>query len=255
MILNVTARSQSSNYTGLAAYSKNQQDVYSFIVQPAVLARGQVPGAGMVAEQKYLMKELMRTNLMITVPVDKGGFGIMAGTQSGAYRQQQASLSYGRVITDQVDLGARFSWDSFSAIGYPRMNEYAAGLGINITLTEFLSTGAFACASFGSNTSNNGISTRFRLGLGYDLSSLVHITMQLIKENTFPASIVAGIHYQLAKAIWIRTGIDSNFSGWWFGAGFNIKQLRIDLVNNYHPQLGPSPAIAVHYPFKKPQRL
>ena len=255
LLIYICGFSQSSNYTGLAAFSKQHRDNYSFMVQPAVLANAKEPAAAMLAEQKYLMKELTLTSLIISIPVEKAGFGFIAGIQPGAFQKQELSLSYGRKLTDQVDLGARFCWDNFKVIGYPRINLYSAGLGMNITLTEYLSTGVFACTNFNPHPSATQTTTSFRIGLGYDLSSLVHISMQWIKENRFPASLVTGIHYQLSKAIWIRAGIDTGFYGWWFGLGFNIKLLRIDLLNNYHPHLGLSPAIAVHFPFKKSGRL
>ena len=242
---------QSHSYTGLCAYSKNL-DAFSWTVQPAVLAQQVPAGFSLLAEKKFMLQDLNYLEANISLDTKWGNFGFQAqGLINPGYLESHYNLAYGKMVARDLSLGVNFGYSQSGNKRYGIERKYTSGLGVLCQLSEKLFAGFFAKATTGSNFL---VSTDIRIGMGYDVSPLVHLSLQIIKKYGHQASAIAGLHYQLTKRLWARAGIDTGVSGWWMGVGMFLTKFRIDLVNNYHPQLGFSPAIILFFSFNKPAK-
>lgn len=248
-LFHLSGHSQSRNYTGLCAYSKLHADAFSFTMQPAALARLQSRGIGFLGERKFLLPELSSAEVVVTIPTYAGNFACSAtNTGTGAYRRWETALNYARRVGSRVDIGVSFACSRSGAAGYNKSNEINGGIGMLIQLTEKLATGFFAETVFNGDGNQKGRMSIYKIGLGYDASELVHLAIHIIKEDNYPATLMLGIHYRIINKLWMRAGISSAEAGWWMGAGMTWKKLRLDLISNYHPALGASPALLLFIP-------
>lgn len=246
--LDLEGNAQSHSYSGLCAYSRNS-DAFSWMVQPAVLGFQDEDGVYLLAENRFMLPGLYYMEASLTVTGSLGRFGFQTRTlNSTGQFQWRSGLAYGKQLSQSLSMGVNFDYSQSGNSQYGKSRSLFGGLGMEGRLSEKLAVGFFA------NTEvalNNRISTDIRVGMGYDISQLVHFSLQIIKDDGLPASVIAGLHYRMDKLIWARAGINSNISGWWMGMGMLLKKFRIDLISNYHPQLGFSPAILFFYSFNK----
>jgi hypothetical protein len=70
------------------------------------------------------------------------------------------------------------------------------------------------------------------------------------KDADYPAIGRAGIAYDLADALTLRTGLETDPFIGTFGITFRSKKLHIDYALQTHPQLGLSNMLSLSYMFR-----
>jgi hypothetical protein len=81
------------------------------------------------------------------------------------------------------------------------------------------------------------------MGLGYDVSKLLMIAAEMVKEENSLVNLNAGVQYQMAKQFFVRVGISSATASSYGGVGICWNNMRLDISGTYHPQLGWSPGL------------
>ncbi len=101
-----------------------------------------------------------------------------------------------------------------------------------------------------SKTENEKLSSVYSLGLGYEASENFLIAVELEKQEDLPVNVNAAVQYDFTKKFFARFGIATENETPFAGAGVSWDNFRIDVSASYHPQLGLTPGLHIHYEFK-----
>ena len=86
--------------------------------------------------------------------------------------------------------------------------------------------------------------------MGYDVSKQLFIGAEVQKTENQPLSLNAGLQYLFADKLFARGGISSAASISYIGFGVLIKNIRVDVTASFHPYLGVTPGLLLHYSAK-----
>lgn len=252
--LNVAGFAQSAHhplaarYTGMGAYSKNFADVMSISSNQAVLAGIKSTGAGIYAEKRFLSKELNLYNVSVCLPLQFGGLGISAKYFGyHYYNETQLGIGYGKNL-GKIDIGIQFSYQSLRIPGYGKDGLINIEAGVILHVSEQLRAGVHVFnltrSKFGRNNPEK-LPSVYRVGLGYEASDKVFISMEFIKEEDKASNINAGLQYLFAKRFFGRLGLFTETTNLYFGIGLKWNIFRVDITSSYHPQLGITPGVMI----------
>jgi len=237
-----------NGYPSLNNFSTSQTDVYATKNYPAALAQLPNNSVALYAERKFMLAEMNVYTFTTGVKTQKGTFGLH-GNYFGAamFRQMNISLGYGLTVSEKIDVGAQFNYHSINqANGYGKTTSINASVGATFHLTDKMHLGLNVYNPTGSKwskTDGEKLPAQYSLGVGYDVSTDVCFTAEIMKEENLPAGVKAGLHYRFAKQFFARAGVVTASSNWFAGVGFNVVKYRIDLACSYHPQLGITPGL------------
>ena len=246
----------SIRYAGLGAYSKNFVDIFSGTSNVAALAQLKSGGFGVYGERRFLLEELNQYSAVAAMPT-KGGTFVIQGDYFGFsdFNESQLGLGYARKITNAIDIGAKFNYHAVQIAGNGNASTINFEVGSIFHLTNKLHTGIHVynplSSKFGKE-SNEKLASVYRLGLGYEVSERVLVSIEIVKQEDLPVSVNAGLHYNVQENIFIRAGISTSNNNSFIGAGIRLGLLRVDVNTAYHPQLGFTPGVLLLINFKKP---
>ena len=242
-------------YTGLGAYSLNEADVFSFTNNQGSLAQMKNIAIGVYGEKRFMLNELSLYQLALAIPTHSGNFGIKSGYFGFSdYNETQIGFAYGRKLGKNIDLGVQFNYNGISIAGYGNAGAINFEIGTVLHLTDKLSAGFHAYNPVGGKFGKDNdekLASIYTVGFGYEASPKFFLSAEIEKEEDQVVSINAGLQYKIISQLMIRGGIATNTSSLYGGAGLYIKSLRIDVLANYHPQLGVTPGLLFVYSFSK----
>lgn len=96
--------------------------------------------------------------------------------------------------------------------------------------------------------------TLLRTGLTYKPTAGLRVSAELYKNTDYPASIRAGLEYELIKRLLVRTGLSTKPYTNHFGLGLAGDSFSLDYAATSHPQLGWSHHVTLSYGWKKPEK-
>ena len=99
--------------------------------------------------------------------------------------------------------------------------------------------------------STERVPTILKVGLAYLPTSAVKLTAEMVKDTDYPASVRAGLEYEVVKQLFLRTGIATKPYTTHFGMGFKGSSFSIDYAFTSHPQLGASHHFTLGYLLSK----
>lgn len=236
--------------------SAQQADVLVARNNPAVHAGLKQAAAGAYAERRFMLEDLNLVNLSAGFNTRSGNFGLHTGYFGFTEQNQmQASLAYGRRLGEVVDIGASFNFHQLSQAGiYGNASAITGTLGILVHLPGNVQAGISAFnpfrASWGKDATER-LPSRYSFGMGMDVSEKLFTGIDIIKEENQKVDIQAGFHYSFLPQFFVRAGIATLSTNYFFALGFKLPAFRIDLSGSYHPQLGWSPGILLLANFGK----
>ncbi len=243
----VLRRPIAATYTGLGAYSINHNDAFSFTANQASLAQTTSLSAGLYGERRFMLQELSSYSAVVVVPTSSGGFGVKANYNGFTdFNETQIGLAYGRKLGSKLDIGAQFNYNSVRINTYGNSAAIGFEVGTVFHLSEKLHTGLQVSNPLGGKYGKNQtekLSSLYSFGIGYDASKKFLVSVEVQKEEDQPVNVNAGFQYKIIPQLLVRAGLSSATSSVWAGAGIAIKNLRLDIVAGYHPQLGVTPGI------------
>ncbi|HLF45082.1 MAG TPA: hypothetical protein VI548_01570 [Chitinophagaceae bacterium] len=250
-------RPVAANYTGLGAYSINHVDVFSFTANQASLARISKVSAAVYGERRFLLDELNLYQAAIALPTSSGNFGLKAGYYGfSEYNESQIGLAYARKLSDKVNIGVQFNYNTVLISGYGNASAINFEIGTVLHLTDKLHAGVHAYnpvgGKFGKNQEEKSASI-YTVGFGYDASEKFFISTEIEKEEDQPVNVNAGLQYKFLPQLMARAGIATATTQAYFGAGLFLKSFRIDVTASYHQQLGFTPGLLLLFNFNSTQ--
>jgi hypothetical protein len=237
-------------YTGMGAYSTQQQDVFSFTANQAALAQVKSVAAGVYAERRYNADNIALYTAALAIPSSLGNFGVSLRYFGFTnFNEYQAGIAYGRSLGKKVDVGLQFNYYGYRVPGNISAATVNAELGAVLHLTDKLNAGLHVYNPIGGvlAKTNEKISAAYKFGLGYDASDKLFVSAELIKEENMPVNLNVGLQYQFVKQFFVRTGVNTGTNTSFAGAGILFGQFRLDVAAGWHPQLGLSPGLLFVY--------
>jgi hypothetical protein len=236
-------------YTGLSAYSTQQNDPLSFSGNQAALAKTANAGVGIYGEKRFLLAATSAYSMAGALPTPLGNFGIQVNYSGFKnFNENKLGLAYARSLGSRVDAGIQFNYYGYSIPAYGHASAVYAEGGAILHLTGKLNAGIHVYNPFGTKLGKEGsekLASVYKFGLGYDASEFFFVSGEIIKEEGKPVNVIAGMQYQFAKQFFARAGFLSESSTVFAGAGISWKNLRLDVAGSYHPQLGFTPGILI----------
>lgn len=244
-----------STYPGIGAYTQNNADAFSFIINPAAIANVKQASAGVYGERRFLLSALNQYTAVVALPTSSGNFGIQADYFGYSnYNETQIGLAYGRAVGKKVNVGVKFNYYNLRIPTYASASAFYFEAGVVMHLTDKLHAGFSAFNPVGgtiNKATDEKIASVYRGGFGYEASDKFFIIAEMIKEENKNVGVNAAFQYELIKQLLVRGGINTLNSQPFIGVGLRLGQLRIDFATAYHPQLGISPALMLLFNFKK----
>jgi len=229
-------------------------DPYSILNNQAAMAFQKNLSFSLFAEQRYLESELGYYAGGLTLPVKNGAFGLAINYDGfDLFNEKKIGISYARLFSKNVSGGIQFDYLSTSISEYGTSSTFTAELGLLAKVTDQFSIAAHVFNPFAVSSGfvDDKVPTTFQLGLSYEPSKKVFLSAEAAKDIDNPAQLRVGVEYRVVDALYLRGGIGTNPSRYSFGAGINMKNLKIDLAAAYHQVLGVTPAISLSYVFEK----
>ena len=206
------------------------------------------------AENRFAIPGFKIAGISAAFPVaTNSGLGLCMRT-SGVpeYRRTGINVSYGRELSGSIRIGVSGGLDQVRIKGFPSVYQPTLVIGIqqsfNTSLT--LGSGVKLILDPTESRSTNLLYT-LRLGLCWQVSSIVNLFLESVKSVTGPLELIIGFEYQVHKSFAIRLGYSSIPHT--IHAGFSLsimKSLPIDISVVYHQILGISPSLGLSYHFE-----
>ena len=248
----------SAAYLGLAAYSTQHQDVFSYVSNQAALAKIQTAGVGVYGERRFMLNETSLYAASVAIPSKMGNFGInMKYFGFKNYNENQIGLAYARSLGSKVDIGVQFNYYGYKVPSYNSANTVDFEIGVITHLTDKLNAGFHIYNPIGGKFSKTDekLTSAYKLGVGYDASDKFFVGAEIVKEEDIPVNVNAGVQYRFMKQLFARAGISSNTSAAYAGVGLAWNSFRLDVTGSYHPQLGWSPGLLLIMNFGKKEKI
>jgi hypothetical protein len=244
----------SAVYLGLGAYSTQHTDVFSFVNNQASLARVKNAAVGVYGEKRFLLTETSVYTAALAIPSSLGNFGVNVkylGFRN--FNESQVGLAYGRSLGKKVDIGVQFNYYGYKVPSYNSASTVNFELGALVHLSDKLNAGIHVYNPIGGKFSGSDekLTAAYKIGLGYDASERFFVSAELVKEESMPVNMNAGLQYQFAKQFFARAGIATATSSSYAGVGLAWNNFRLDISGSYHPQLGLSPGLLLIVNFGK----
>ncbi|MBU1822656.1 MAG: hypothetical protein KKG00_14255 [Bacteroidetes bacterium] len=121
-----------------------------------------------------------------------------------------------------------------------------------LSKTVFFGTHIYNLAQ-GSYSGENAerLPTVLRTGFTYVPTSSLRLSAEFVKNTDYPASLRAGLEYEVISHFTIRTGINTKPYTNHVGVGFAGDSFAMDYAASSHPQLGWSHHVTLAYTLKK----
>ncbi|MCC6384741.1 MAG: hypothetical protein LC117_11170 [Bacteroidia bacterium] len=235
---------------GMADAGLNLNDLWSVFQNQAGLAQVQSLSIGIFNQTPFMMGDLSTRGLAVAVPVNNGTLAAQFQYYGySLYNEKSGGLAYARKLTESVSAGLQLDYFGVSiAENYGSANAVTFEAGLQAELMD----GFFLAAHVNNpirakiaDYNDERLPSILRFGLAYLPSEKVTLAAEAEKEIDRPNRIKAGIEYQVAKQLYLRTGIASNPVNTTFGLGLILDTFRFDVATSYHRQLGYSSNVSL----------
>jgi hypothetical protein len=230
------------------ACSDQFADAFSFTANPAVLGIAKVFSMGLSMERKWMLKELDFYRLAGSFPAGGGGIGLdFHYTGDPVYNESSLAAGYGRNL-GKVSAGILFRSEMDHAAGYGNKTDGSVMLGIRFHPVERFYAGLVLSNSIferKEQVNPEKAADNYNMGLGYEASSFVFISVQFIKEAGIPLNTVTCIDYRWNDQFFASLGIEMGSASPYAKAGWGKGQLRVELFAAYHAVLGFTPGLVL----------
>lgn len=242
---------------GVGNASVCHSDVWAVHYNQAGLANIKDITAGIYYDNRFMVNNLSMKAVALALPTKKlGVFGISLGYFGySLYNEQKVGLAYARTFGSKLSVGVQLDYLGVH-IGedYGSKNSFAAEAGFQYELSKNLKLGAHIYnlnRSIISGYNNERIPTIMKLGLSYDFSEKVLVSVESEKDVETSPDFKAGVEYHMLKKIFLRFGVSTNPSKNAFGLGLDLKGVKFDIAFNRHSVLGWTPMASLVYDFGK----
>jgi hypothetical protein len=236
---------RTSLYLGQEIFGNHSKDAFSFLRNSGALSQSG-SGFGFYAENKYLMPGLHLVIASANFRHRKDGFGCWAGwTGTSHLSQFTAAAAFGKSL-GKVDAGFELSYHAFRQIYFGTTKRVQASGGIIWSLSSVFKTTIQVSHFLPSRSSENGLfldDLLIEWGWGYQVSPVVMVWMQAIKNASFPLRWEGGLQYSPMDRLQISGGWRKEQQTPWIGCTWRWDHLSCAIYWRLHPVLGFTPGV------------
>ena len=240
-------------YSQVNTYSSNTHDVFSFTNNQAALASVKKFSAGVYTERRFLLNELSLYKIATVLPAKPGNFGVQLNYfGSGIFNESELGLAYARRM-GKVDAGIQFNYYRLHTQGYSKRSVVNFDVGLMYHINERFLTGIHIYNPVPGNQDykNQKLPFVYSAGFGYDASDKFFMGAVIMKTENMPVDIRFGMQYHPDEKLVARMGMSTGHSDFYFGAGYHLGRLRIDVTASVHQNLGITPGLMIIYTGKE----
>jgi len=240
--------------TAMAGASVTNRDIWSAFNNQAGLASIRNVSAGLIYENKFLLKELGSKAGVFALPVSTGTFAL-SFSQFGfnLYNENKIGLAYAMPLGRNFTAGVQLDYLLTQlAEDYGHKGLFTFEIGLMAKLSEKMYMGAQIYNPARVKLTDyveERIPSYISFGMTYIFSKSVNLVAEAEKDINYKPVFRMGVEYEFVKNVYVRTGLASNPSLFSFGFGVNVKKFKIDFGSSRHNALGYSPAISLMYNF------
>ena len=230
------------------------RDIWSAFNNQAGLAEVRNVSAGLIYENKFLLKELGSKSGVVAVPVNKGTFAL-SFSQFGfnLYNENKVGLAYAMPLSKNFFAGVQLDYLLTQlAENYGRKGLFTFEVGLMAKLSDKMYMGAQIYNPLRVKLTDyveERIPSYINFGITYIFSKQVNVVAEAQKDINYKPLFKLGVEYEIVNNVFVRTGLGTNPSIFSFGFGIKMKNLKIDFGTSKHNILGYSPALSLMYSF------
>ncbi len=240
---------------GMAYASVTLSDVWSSHNNQAGLAWMKSKKVGVYYQNKFALKQLSNVGLAYAHPMKKGIFAVQwSHFGYSLYQENKVGLAYALLLSEKLSLGVQLDYLNTKLGGmYGSKNTLAGEVGLQAKLSSELTLGVHIYNPTRAKLNDynqEAVPTIMRLGLGYNFSKKVLVTLETEKDIDHKPVLKAGVEYLAHKKMYVRGGVATGPTLASFGLGLNMEQYKLNIATTYHQVLGFSPELSFTYTFK-----
>lgn len=227
-------------------------DVWSVNNNQAAMGFINELSAGIYYENRFLLNNTSLKAGAFAIPLKNGSIGASVSSYGySLYSENQAGIAYGQRFGDKLAAGVKLNYINISlGENYGQRSLITGSIGLLAKVNDELTIGAHV---FNPNQTkladynNERLPAVFKLGLKYDFSEKVFVTLETEKDINFSPVLKAGVEYQPVDKFYIRGGVATNPTLSAFGFGLILKNFRLDVSSSFHQTLGMTPTFSLIY--------
>jgi hypothetical protein len=235
---------------GIGGITTVETGIWSALNNPGALGLLNHFGAGLLHEQRFLVKETAVSSLVGTFPLLGNGVGLsLSNAGFSGYGENRFGIAIGRKLAAGFALGISVSGHLLRfPEAYTNLLALTGDLGLCVRPAKDLSLG-FHVFNLTFSTWNNEAHTAlpvvFSLGAAYVVAASVQLFAEITKDVYEPARAKFGTEISILQRLLLRVGLISQPFEIHFGLGYAYKNCRFDVALSRHHTLGYSPQATV----------
>jgi hypothetical protein len=162
-----------------------------------------------------------------------------------------ASASIAKKISAELSIAARVGYTLTQAKGYASRGHPVAGLGAFFSFTDKC---RWALQADGINSFFTGDGDKnflVRTAVGYKVSELASVSVELVKEDQHPVQTVTALSYSFMEGLSASVGYSLQLGSFLFGLNFEHGGAAVMMTASYHGSLGPGAGLSLLYQIKR----
>ncbi len=239
---------------GTSAYSQQQTNVFASHSNIAAIGNIKQASIGITGEQRFGLSQLANYEVHTVFTTNGGNFGIQANKFGDAsFSETQFGLGYGRKLGKLVTIGGRVNYYTQQIATYGKSGTVNAEAGMLLQLTPKLTSGISVFnpvgGKFGINQTEQ-LDAIYKFGLGYDVSTKVAISSEIVKQQNAALNFIGAMQYQFEQKFYAKVGVSTAAANFFTSVGLSLNnQFRLEFSASHHQQLGFTPGLNILYNF------
>jgi len=237
------------SYSRSVASSKEVADIFSCMVNQALLPAAVNFTAGIFGENRFLLKELHSILAAVAFKAGNGTAGVSAQYFGNPlYNESRAGLAYGKKL-GKVNIGAQFNYHVFSIAGEGTSGLINMEAGTLWQLTDKVTAGLHIFNPSGGRfgyQKQEKLAGGFRTGFGFQASAQTFFSIDISKEEARSVKVSSLIIYNFADRFVASAGLNSTAQTFASG-GWSWMDYKLEVSLMYQWPLGWSPGLTFIY--------
>jgi hypothetical protein len=228
-----------------ALYSK-EPGIWAADAYSAALALRRNFTTGCIAEKRFMTDlgymSMAFSGLIVNQPLQLS----FSREGTNAFSKSRVLFSAGRKIGKVLQLGIDAGYIMMNARGYSSSGEIIAGAGLLMQISERVRVG-IQLNHLNDLSEKNEFRFLFRTGVGYHISEICSLTIEMKKEAGKPVVVDAGWFYSFHPNVYGRLGYSPALSLFSFNIGYHKGPFRAEAGQAIHLTLGATWGLSFTY--------
>jgi hypothetical protein len=249
-----TSLLSSSRFSGMGKASVAVQGAESLFSNPANLSAVNKMTTLLASEWRYGVSDLRPIALGFVKPTPSGVLGIMYqhfGFE--VWHDNMLGIAYSRKLAAKLDLGIHLKYQSIRIPANGTQHILGFDIGCNTQIFTNFRLGFHVQNLLPFKINEKEVTPSvFRLGVAYQLNINVLLSLETLKDLSYPANFRFGMEYHTAEKLFLRCGFESQPTSFCFGMSYVLNEnFKFDMALSNHAVLGATPSFTVVYSAKK----